>query len=98
MSEQAFFWIAGIFAVIVAAIGGALWRHIVEDAKVRERLATLESDNTTNKNEIKSIRDRWHDLREHTLNDIWSLFRERLESLNTRFEALKSELLRLVGK
>lgn len=91
MSENAFFWILGIGAAIIAAIGGALWKHITEDAKVRERLATLEADNEKNKEEIKSLRERWHDLRDKTLRDAWNLFQER-------FEAMKTELRRLIGK
>lgn len=62
MSENAFFWILGIGATVIAAIAAALWKHIIEDGKVRERLATLESENDTNKDEIKSIRERLHEL------------------------------------
>lgn len=91
MSENAFFWIAGIFAVIVGAIGGALWKHIVEDAKVRERLASLETDTEQAKEEIKTLRQRWHDLRDGTVRETWQMMQER-------FEAFRAELLRLIGK
>jgi hypothetical protein len=64
VSEQSFFWIAGIFAVIVGAIGGALWKHVIEDAKVRERLASLETDNDTTKAEVKTLREKLHALRD----------------------------------
>lgn len=91
MSENAFFWIAGIFAVIVGGIGGALWKHIVEDAKVRERLASLETDTEQAKEEIKTLRQRWHDLRDGTVRETWQMMQER-------FEAFRAELLRLIGK
>lgn len=79
MSENAFFWIAGIFALIVGAIGGAFWRHILEDAKVRERVATLEADSKQTKEEVKSLRERWHDIRDTTVRDTWTMLQDRFE-------------------
>lgn len=85
MSENAFFWIAGIFAVIVGAIGGALWKHVIEDGKVRERLATLEADNARQEEEIRSLRERWHDLRDNTLKEAWAMFQEWRDDLKQWF-------------
>lgn len=76
MSSEAFFWIAGIFAVIVGAIGAALWSHIVEDGKVRERLASLESDTATIKEEVKGLRKHWHDFQDGTMRDVYDLFQK----------------------
>lgn len=64
MDQTSFLWIAGIFAAIVAAIGGALWKHVIEDGKVRERLASLETDNDTTKDEVKTLREKLHALRD----------------------------------
>lgn len=81
MSEQSFFWIAGIFAAIVAAIGGALWKHVIEDAKVRERLATLEADSKRTDDEVRSLRQRFHDFRDGTMRDAWELFEKWRDEL-----------------
>jgi hypothetical protein len=81
VSEQAFFWIAGIGAVIIGAIAGAFWKHVVEDSKVRERVASLETDNTTTKREVASLRERFHNFRDETLKDVWKIFQEWKESI-----------------
>lgn len=102
MSEQAFFWIAGIFAVIVAAIGGALWTHITNDAEVREktssRIATLEADNKQNKDEIHGLREDRHDFKDEIKRGTWELVEARWEKFNAAMAAFKVEILRLIGK
>lgn len=87
MSEETFWRVVGIFSIVAAAIGGALWKHIIEDAKVRERLATLEADNTTTKAELKSLRERLHDLREDWTREI-----------HQKLKDWKADLLELFGR
>lgn len=72
MSEETFWRVVGIFSIVAAAIGGALWKHIIEDGKVRERLATLEADSRQTKEEVKSIRQRLHELSAELSNIIAS--------------------------
>lgn len=91
MTEQSFFWILGIVVTIVLAIGGALWKHIVEDAKVRERLASLETDNASTKTEVKSLRERFHDFRDGTMKDVYKLFQEWKAELIERFEKKRND-------
>lgn len=62
MSEETFWRVVALFSIVAAAIGGALWKHIIEDGKVRERLATLEADSKQTKEEVKSLRERLHDV------------------------------------
>lgn len=80
-----------MFVLIVGGLAGALWKHVVEDAKVRERLATLEADAETTKEEVKSLRERWHDLRDDTLKRIWELFEDK-------FERFREEVRRLIDR
>jgi hypothetical protein len=83
VSEQAFFWIAGIMAAIVAALGGAFWAHVIADAVHRERTARLEQQAKQHDQqlgeheaEIRDIRKRWHDFRDGTMKDAYRLFTE----------------------
>jgi hypothetical protein len=71
----------------MAGFAGAFWKHVVEDAKVRERLASLETDNSTAKAELKSLRERVHDLRD-------DLFRE----FHQKLVDWKENLLALFGR
>lgn len=72
MSEETFWRVVAIFTLVAVAIGGALWKHIIEDGKVRERLATLEADSRQIKEEVKSIRQRLHELSAELSNIIAS--------------------------
>lgn len=62
MNEETFWRVVGIFTLVAIAISGALWKHIIEDGKVRERIAHLETDNDQIKEEVKSLRQRLHDV------------------------------------
>lgn len=62
MSEETFWRVVGVFVLVMAGFAGAFWKHVVEDAKVRERLASLETDSATTKAEVKGLRERVHDL------------------------------------
>jgi hypothetical protein len=64
VSEETFWRVVGVFVLVIAAFAGAFWKHVVEDAKVRERVASLETDNTTVKSEVKGLRDHFHDFRD----------------------------------
>lgn len=72
-------------AVIVAAIGGALWKHITSDADHREkiagRLATLEQQHEQDHEEIKSFRTRYHDLRDQLTRYIGDKLNEAVEAV-----------------
>lgn len=91
MSEETFWRVVGIFSLVAVAFGGALWKHIVEDGKVRERLASLETDNATVKAEVKSMRERIHDLRD-------DLFREFHQKLKDWQDDLKQWVREKLGK
>jgi hypothetical protein len=75
VSEETFWRVVAIFTIVAAGLAGALWKHISEDAKVREetareiakvaeRAAHLETDNESTKDEVRGLRDRLHDFRD----------------------------------
>jgi hypothetical protein len=80
VSEQAFFWIAGIMAVIVAAIGGALWKHISADSDVREKFGERVAKNETlvdhHETEIINLRKGQHDFKDEIKRASWMLIQD----------------------
>jgi F0F1-type ATP synthase membrane subunit b/b' len=85
VSEQAFFWIAGIFAGIVAAIGGAVWKHVVSDSdtreKIAERIAKLETNLDHLEADIESLRKDRHDFKDEAKRAIFDLINDRADKL-----------------
>ncbi len=66
-------WFAILTTVVLAVIAGLI-AHMRDDARTKERVAKLETDNAHTKDEIKSLRDRWHDMRDDLIKRIAELF------------------------
>lgn len=64
MDAQATLWALGIIVTVLIAIAGALFVHVKEDAKQRERVATLEERTGAHGSEIRSLREKLHDFKE----------------------------------
>lgn len=67
MSEKTFWTVIGIFAVVLIAYGGVI-------ALLRERVATLEADSKTTKEEVKGLRMALHDVRAKLSETVASWF------------------------
>lgn len=70
-------WLAIIVTIVIAIIAG-LVAHVLHDSKAYERIAKLESRVDNLEDEVKSLRARWHDLRDGTLKDAMKYFEERI--------------------
>ena len=97
MSEQAFFWIAGIFAVIVGAIGGAFWAHVNADNKKHEdisgRLSKVETKVEALEPEVGSIRKRLHDFFDGLKRGDYELIEARYQKFTADLAKLREEVL-----
>ncbi len=73
-------WFAILTTVVLAVIAGLI-AHIRDDAHTKERLAKLETQADQDHEEIKTLRERFHDVRKQVLADCWDYFKERYEEL-----------------
>jgi hypothetical protein len=78
-------WILGIGGMVIGGLIVAFWKHVIEDGKMRERVAALETDNETTKEEVRGLRKHWHDFRDGTMKDAWKLFDEWRSDMVRRF-------------
>jgi hypothetical protein len=85
-------WILGIGGAVIAAVIAAFWTHVKEDAKVRERVATLEADSGATKREVESIRKRLHDFFDGLKRGDWELIEARYEKFQVALGELKDEI------
>lgn len=65
MDSAALLWILGIVVTVVIGIAVGLFVHVKEDAKVHERVATLEERTETQGGEIKAVREMRHEIMDH---------------------------------
>lgn len=65
MDQSALLWILGIVITVVIGVAVGLFVHVKEDARVHERVATLEERTETQGIEIKAVRDMRHEIMEH---------------------------------
>jgi hypothetical protein len=65
MDGNALLWVLGIFATVVIGVAVGLFIHVKEDARVHERVATLEERSSTQGGELKSLREMRHEIMEH---------------------------------
>ena len=86
-------WILGIGAMVIGGLIVAFWKHVIEDVKTRERVAALETDNTTTKKELNGLRERFHDFRDDTMQRAWELFHKMKDESVATFEKWKVEIL-----
>jgi hypothetical protein len=65
MDATATQWVLGIVITVLIGVAVGLYLHVKDDAKVHERVATLEERTNTQGGEIKSLREMRHEIIEH---------------------------------
>lgn len=75
-------WMLGIVITVLIGVAVGLYLHVKDDAKVHERVATLEERTNTQGNEIRSLRDMRHEIIEQCSHSIADFYNDSLKRLS----------------
>lgn len=81
MDQNALLWILGIVITVVIGVAVGLFVHVKEDARVHERVATLEERTNTQGNEIRSLREMRHEIIEQCTRSISDFYTDSIKRL-----------------
>lgn len=79
---SALLWVLGIFATVLIGVAVGLFVHVKEDAKVHERVATLEERTNTQGEEVGKLRDMRHEIIEQCSRSISDFYINALKRVD----------------
>lgn len=81
MDATATQWVLGIVITVLIGVAVGLYLHVKDDAKVHERVATLEERTNTQATEIRSLRDMRHEIIEQCTRSISDFYTDSIKRL-----------------
>lgn len=92
MDQSALLWLLGIVVTVVIGIAVGLFVHVKEDAKVHERVATLEERTETQGDEVSKLRDMRHEIIEQCSRSISDFYINALKRVDELKEWTRERL------